>query len=262
MASSARDFAPLLRAISKAADQPDALEAFQPVIFQLLRFENTAHLGFNPSKPLHARLPSSQISYLPIGRDPTRWSLGCFVFAPFAKMPLHDHPGMHGFGRIVAGSLRASTYDWAHDRAAGQAGGPARLRTSLEWLQAPALTCVCPLAGNVHELVAGANGCVMLDALVPDYDDDRGRGCSFYTVRAHSEGRQGSANEAARSGDCHRTVQDATVMLVEAEDTREEGGEEEEEEEEAGDDQKGALSESSTRIKMEEWPPFDFQFDA
>ena len=240
MASPHRSFVHLVNVVGKAAEQLNVPGALKPVIDHLLQFESVAQLGYNPSQPFYTLLPSNQISYLSIGRDPGRWSLGCFVFASHAKMPLHDHPGMHGSARIVQGSLCVSTYDWARDRAEGQPEGLAHSRTVGEWLQAPALTCVNPLEGNLHELSAGANGCVMLDVLLPDYDDDHGRPCSFYVP--HDTSRSESITQGGKSKVC----QGETISLVDASDFMED-------EAIAEDTFPGGC----TPIYMEEWPPCD-----
>jgi hypothetical protein len=240
-----RSIVPLVQAVIKAAEQLHSPGALQPVVDQLLQLDSVAQLGYNPSQTFHTRLPSDQISYLPIGRDPGRWSLGCFVFAPFAKMPLHDHPGMHGFARIIEGSLCVSTYDWAQGSTEGQAGGQATMKSVDEWLHAPALTCVHPSEGNLHELSAGANGCVMLDALLPDYDDEHGRPCSFYMPRdAHLSEHNGRYTTPQR--DDTNARQGETITLVDASDLMEDE----------------VIAESAfpggcTPIQMEEWPPCD-----
>lgn len=52
----------------------------------------------------------------------------------------------------------------------------------LEILQAPAVTCLYPYEGNLHEFVAGPHGAAVLDVLLPPYDADHDRDCTFYDI--------------------------------------------------------------------------------
>jgi PCO_ADO len=66
------------------------------------------------------------VTYLDIHDDPTM-TIGIFQLPPGARMPLHDHPGMTVFSRLLYGTLHVRAYDWldsGSDRqaAAGAAG--------------------------------------------------------------------------------------------------------------------------------------------
>jgi len=47
-------------------------------------------------------------------------------------------------------------------------------------LQAPDTTALYPLEGNLHEFQAGPTGAAVLDVLLPPYDVDHHRDCTFY----------------------------------------------------------------------------------
>lgn len=49
-------------------------------------------------------------------------------------------------------------------------------------LQAPDVTVLFPLEGNLHQFVSGAHGAAVLDVLVPPYNDDD-RDCTYYNVQ-------------------------------------------------------------------------------
>jgi hypothetical protein len=49
-------------------------------------------------------------------------------------------------------------------------------------LMAPATTMLLPREGNVHQFTAGPDGAAVLDVLLPPYDFDRERDCTFYKV--------------------------------------------------------------------------------
>mmetsp|Transcript_53100 Transcript_53100/g.63950 ORF Transcript_53100/g.63950 Transcript_53100/m.63950 type:complete len:377 (+) Transcript_53100:65-1195(+) len=47
-------------------------------------------------------------------------------------------------------------------------------------IRAPDVTSLFPLQGNLHEFTAGKNGAAVLDVLLPPYDFDHDRDCTFY----------------------------------------------------------------------------------
>eukprot|EP00537_Pseudo-nitzschia_pungens_P012495 CAMPEP_0172384030 /NCGR_PEP_ID=MMETSP1061-20121228/1840_1 /TAXON_ID=37318 /ORGANISM="Pseudo-nitzschia pungens, Strain cf. pungens" /LENGTH=497 /DNA_ID=CAMNT_0013112517 /DNA_START=165 /DNA_END=1658 /DNA_ORIENTATION=+ len=57
----------------------------------------------------------------------------------------------------------------------------------IDTLRAPDVASLYPYEGNLHEFVAGPQGAAVLDVLLPPYDDDHNRDCTFYHIRdAHS----------------------------------------------------------------------------
>lgn len=56
-------------------------------------------------------------------------------------------------------------------------------RNAVDHLEAPAVASLYPYEGNLHEFVAGPYGAAVLDVLLPPYDDERRRDCTFYTIR-------------------------------------------------------------------------------
>jgi len=56
-------------------------------------------------------------------------------------------------------------------------------RNDTDVLEAPNVACLYPYEGNLHEFVAGPYGAAVLDVLLPPYDDERKRDCTFYTIR-------------------------------------------------------------------------------
>lgn len=47
-------------------------------------------------------------------------------------------------------------------------------------LKAPDISILFPYEGNVHEFVAGPNGAAVLDILLPPYDVEHNRDCTFF----------------------------------------------------------------------------------
>ena len=46
---------------------------------------------------------------------PDQYSIGIFVFPPYARIPLHDHPGMCVLSRILYGDVRVVSLDLLRD---------------------------------------------------------------------------------------------------------------------------------------------------
>ena len=58
----------------------------------------------------------------------------------------------------------------------------ARMSNADLTLKAPATTMLLPREGNVHQFTAGPDGAAVLDVLLPPYDFDNERDCTFYKV--------------------------------------------------------------------------------
>jgi len=229
----------------------------------------------------------SCVRYLPISEVPNQYSIGIFVFAPHARMPLHDHPGMCVLSRVLYGDLKRLSLDLArnppsdasmtsvpsptphdddededddddedsdhhhHQQQQQQQphgyrrnGGTNRLswftdshssdrhknqtwleslffqssaapaatnqngnsvhdvpknlpkgsklayKNKIDRLEAPDVTMLYPYEGNLHEFVAGPYGAAVLDVLLPPYDNEHERDCTFYTIHDITRGRK------------------------------------------------------------------------
>jgi predicted metal-dependent enzyme (double-stranded beta helix superfamily) len=148
------------------------------------------------------------IRYLHLAEKSEHYSIGIFVFPPHAVIPLHNHPGMTVLSRVLYGNLKVKTYDiipdgnnaeqqngnsWLpnfvsrvfrdnqnHQNNAVPKGAIHAYANKLKELSSPQITELYPEEGNVHEFTAGRNGAAVLDVLVPPYDADNERDCTFY----------------------------------------------------------------------------------
>jgi PCO_ADO len=57
-------------------------------------------------------------------------------------------------------------------------------------LRAPDLAALFPHDGNLHQFVAGRHGAAVLDVLIPPYDEDNWRDCTYYEVLPLEEEQQ------------------------------------------------------------------------
>eukprot|EP00878_Enallax_costatus_P014583 GHUV01015254.1.p1 GENE.GHUV01015254.1~~GHUV01015254.1.p1 ORF type:complete len:288 (+),score=73.46 GHUV01015254.1:838-1701(+) len=143
------------------------------------------------------------VTYLDIHDDPTM-TIGIFQLPPGSRMPLHDHPGMTVFSRLLYGTLHVRAYDWVDPSSADEEsisstsstisstssngssehgiGHHGRIRAARlvtdRVLTAPADTMVLfpRSGGNIHAFTA-ISPCAILDVLTPPYGN---RNCTYY----------------------------------------------------------------------------------
>jgi PCO_ADO len=158
----------------------------------------------------------SFVRYIHITEIPEQYSIGIFVFPPFSRIPLHDHPEMCVLSRLLYGDLQCLSLDLPDDPCAQDTGQPSgqkqqesernhhhaypipqpseqlppglplgsrrAYKNSIKHLHAPDVTVLFPYKGNLHEFYAGPNGAAVLDILLPPYDVDHDRDCTFYDI--------------------------------------------------------------------------------
>eukprot|EP00540_Astrosyne_radiata_P001819 CAMPEP_0116826566 /NCGR_PEP_ID=MMETSP0418-20121206/2599_1 /TAXON_ID=1158023 /ORGANISM="Astrosyne radiata, Strain 13vi08-1A" /LENGTH=297 /DNA_ID=CAMNT_0004455213 /DNA_START=72 /DNA_END=965 /DNA_ORIENTATION=+ len=159
----------------------------------------------------------SCVRYLHVSEVADKYSIGIFVFPPNATIPLHDHPGMCVLSRVLYGSVERLSLDLERPpdphhppfqqhssslsflRMFGMGGGSGgggnsssntrppnggvkAYRRGVDQLTAPAVTMLYPYEGNLHEFRAGPHGAAVLDVLLPPYDTENNRDCTFYYI--------------------------------------------------------------------------------
>eukprot|EP00934_Nitzschia_sp_Nitz4_P007261 Nitzschia sp. Nitz4//scaffold19_size178191//114740//116048//NITZ4_001992-RA/size178191-processed-gene-0.26-mRNA-1//1//CDS//3329540726//7251//frame0 len=217
-----------------AVPQETLEENLKPIVQALEKLDAAQLLSLEPSrqgprvcegqhcKPIHEEIspavgsndPStgqSCVRYLHISEVPDQYSIGIFVFAPYSRIPLHDHPGMCVLSRVLYGDLQRVSLDLAREETSGdmdidRCGDATRVakdptqeleawrrrmpkgtklayKNHVDYLQAPGVTVLYPFEGNLHEFVAGPQGAAVLDVLLPPYDNEQNRDCTFYTIQ-------------------------------------------------------------------------------
>ncbi|KAF4369828.1 hypothetical protein F8388_019708 [Cannabis sativa] len=126
-----------------------------------------------------------------------------FCFPTSSVIPLHDHPGMNVFSKILYGSLHVKAYDWVEPAIIKESNGPdvwhvgdsvmeqrvvpVVIRMRLAKLVADnVITAPCDTSvlypksgGNLHCFTA-VTPCAVLDVLAPPYRENAGRRCTYY----------------------------------------------------------------------------------
>lgn len=124
------------------------------------------------------------ITYLNVYESDS-FTMCIFCFPTSSVIPLHDHPGMTVFSKVLYGSLHVRAYDWVEpsQESKGSNYFPVRLAKLAvdKVVTAPCGTSVLypKSGGNLHSFTA-VTPCAVLDILTPPYREDLGRKCTYY----------------------------------------------------------------------------------
>ncbi|KAL1197329.1 Plant cysteine oxidase 3 [Cardamine amara subsp. amara] len=129
------------------------------------------------------------ITFLDIHECDT-FTMCIFCFPTSSVIPLHDHPEMTVFSKVLYGSLHVKAYDWVEppciitqDKAMPgylPAARLAKLVSDKVITPQSELPVLYPkTGGNLHCFTA-LTPCAVLDILTPPYRESVGRTCSYY----------------------------------------------------------------------------------
>ncbi|KAE9590375.1 putative cysteamine dioxygenase [Lupinus albus] len=151
-------------------------------------------VGLTPDMPyfltnVEQRIP--RITYLHI-YECEKFSIGIFCLPPSGVIPLHNHPGMTVFSKLLFGTMHIKSYDWVVDLPANSSttfkpSESLATETQLAKVKVDAdFTAPCNPSilypadgGNLHCFTA-VTACAVLDVLGPPYSDPDGRHCTYY----------------------------------------------------------------------------------
>ncbi|KAJ4851243.1 hypothetical protein Tsubulata_012481 [Turnera subulata] len=133
------------------------------------------------SNGLICGLGVSEITYIHI-HECDNFSIGVFCFPAGERLPLHDHPGMTVFSKLLYGSVYIKSFDWVKMETScfGKVG---LARTVVDGIfSAPCEPSILfPRGGgNIHSFTA-LTPCAILDVLSPPYSAELGRPSTYYS---------------------------------------------------------------------------------
>ncbi|XP_009799056.1 plant cysteine oxidase 2 isoform X1 [Nicotiana sylvestris] len=157
-----------------------------------------ADVGLMPNMPYFKSTLSDgppKIMYLHL-HECDKFSIGIFCLPPSAVIPLHNHPGMTVFSKLLFGKMHIKSYDWVDNLLPHQSTPSANIsdNDTRDWtglrlaklkknseFTAPCKTSILYPAdgGNMHCFTA-RTACAVLDVLGPPYCDPEGRHCQYY----------------------------------------------------------------------------------
>ncbi|XP_050381531.1 plant cysteine oxidase 2 isoform X1 [Argentina anserina] len=163
------------------------------------------NVGLTPEMPyfrLTTARRSPPITYLHLF-ECDKFSMGIFCLPPSGVIPLHNHPGMTVFSKLLFGTMHIKSYDWVdapektstieNQQPATENPIPSEVNavlppaTRLAKVKVDAdYTAPCNTSilyptdgGNLHCFTA-LTACAVLDVLGPPYSDPDGRHCQYY----------------------------------------------------------------------------------
>ncbi|CAA2959710.1 plant cysteine oxidase 2 [Olea europaea subsp. europaea] len=153
-----------------------------------------ADVGLKPNMQFFNDKRAPVITYLHL-HECEKFSIGIFCLPPSSVIPLHNHPGMTVFSKLLFGTMHIKSYDWANevdknpDGAIVDANPPkshpnglrlAKLKVNSEFTAPCRPSILYPTdGGNMHVFTA-RTACAVLDVLGPPYNDPEGRHCQYY----------------------------------------------------------------------------------
>ncbi|XP_009415343.2 plant cysteine oxidase 2-like isoform X1 [Musa acuminata AAA Group] len=170
---------------------PDEVERLRSVLDAVM----PADVGLSPNLSFFRDVGTGgppPVTYLHLYECP-KFSIGIFCLPQGAVIPLHDHPAMTVFSKLLMGSMHIKSYDWVNDPLGSDQRIKSSTGASLAKLHTDAIS-VAPCetsvlypaaAGNLHCFTA-VTSCAVLDVLGPPYDDEEGRACTYYRGNAYS----------------------------------------------------------------------------
>lgn len=106
------------------------------------------------------------ITYVDIYEDDIL-TIGVFVISPNMKLPLHNHPCMHGLIKVIGGTVKINSYTVTEENGKSVV---AHIHNPLIVSNADSSCILGPLRENLHEIESVNGPAAFLDILAPPYD--------------------------------------------------------------------------------------------
>ncbi|KAH7512886.1 hypothetical protein FEM48_Zijuj12G0137800 [Ziziphus jujuba var. spinosa] len=148
----------------------------------------------------------------------------CIFFIPAnGVIPLHNHPGMTVFSKLLMGKMHIKSYDWVDPPTIANSNQHHHSLTPISQLRLAKLkadsvfTAPCDTSvlyptsgGNIHAFTA-ITPCAVLDVMGPPYSSEDGRDCSYYKDHPYasfSNGEIGGQVSKEEGEDCYAWLEE------------------------------------------------------
>ncbi|XP_061367108.1 plant cysteine oxidase 2-like isoform X2 [Gastrolobium bilobum] len=146
-------------------------------------------VGLKPEMPYFSRSNARRapkVTYLHI-YECEKFSMGIFCLPPSGVIPLHNHPGMTVFSKLLFGTMHIKSYDWVKINLhipTMPAQTPemrlAKVKVDADFSAPCNPSILYPTEGGNMHCFTAVTACAVLDVLGPPYSDPDGRHCSYY----------------------------------------------------------------------------------
>ncbi|XP_010531805.1 PREDICTED: plant cysteine oxidase 2 [Tarenaya hassleriana] len=158
---------------------PENIERLRAVLDEI----KPEDVGVNPQMPYFRAKAGGRtpiVTYLHI-YECEKFSMGIFCLPPSGVIPLHNHPGMTVFSKLLFGTMHIKSYDWVIDAPhPSEDTRLAKVKVNSDFVAPCDSSILYPAdGGNMHCFTA-QTACAVLDVLGPPYNDPAGRHCTYY----------------------------------------------------------------------------------
>lgn len=186
-----------------------------------------ADVGLTPELPYFRATTGNTtpaITYLHL-YECENFSMGIFCLPPSGVIPLHNHPGMTVFSKLLFGTMHIKSYDWVADVPHNTSTNVdsstdttpdvrlAKVKVDSDFT-APCNTSILYPAdgGNMHCFTA-VTACAVLDVLGPPYSDPDGRHCTYYHAFPFSDFSVDGVTVPEEEKESYAWLQEREILL-------------------------------------------------
>jgi len=127
------------------------------------------------------------VTFIELWKD-EHFSMSIFVLKPGTRLPLHDHPGMHGLIRVLHGHMNVFSYSLLETKCGDSSGcwkdhlvkkGDVFMAEKMSAADGDVVdiysepVLLTPVNRNIHEIRTTDSAAAFFDILAPPYDDHR-----------------------------------------------------------------------------------------